>query len=86
MDNNLVDIIRGLIAEVNTTLNVVSIVVDKIYLNNTLHLTIDKIAKDSAGNEYKIIDFVINEWVQVEPINHAFAFAGPIRFCNKWHL
>ena len=77
MDNNLVDIIRGLIAEVNTTLNVVSIVVDKIYLNNTLHLTIDKIAKDSAGNEYKIIDFVINEWVQVEPINHAFAFAGP---------
>ena len=36
MDNNLVDIIRGLIAEVNTTLNVVSIVVDKIYLNNII--------------------------------------------------
>ena len=78
MDNNLVDIIRFLISEINTTLEVVEIDGNKIFLCNTLHLTIDKIVKDSQGNEYRIIDFSINDYVIVEPFGHVLPFAGSV--------
>ena len=72
MDNNLVDIIRSVVDEINTTLNVVSIDVDKIYLVNTLHLTIDKHVLDSGGNKYNVIDFVINAiTINVDNTTHA---------------
>lgn len=76
MDNNLVDIIKSIIAQINLELKVLSIDVDIIYLCNTLHLTIGKIVKDSDDNEYKVIELSINEYVKVEPINHIIPFSG----------
>lgn len=78
MDNNLVDIIKSIVLSINTTLTVISINVNKIYLCNTLHLTIGKIVKDSLGNEYTITSFEINNFVIVEPFGHTDPFTGTI--------
>ena len=53
MNTNLVDIVRHLISLITLELSVVSIDSGKVYLCNTLHLTLDKIVKDEFGNEYQ---------------------------------
>jgi len=78
MDNNLVDIIEFIVSEINTALPVVSIDGNKVYLCNTLHLTIDKIVTDSIGNQYKVTEFEINDYVIIEPFGHAIPFAGDV--------
>ena len=78
MDSNLVDIVRSIIAEINTTLSVLSIDANKIFLCNTLHLTIDDFVEDEFGNQYRITEFKINEYIIVEPINHTEDFSGSI--------
>ena len=65
---DLTEIIGEVIDNINLTLNVESIVGNKIFLCETLHLTVLKIVEDSVGNQYKIIDFLNDEWIEVEPI------------------
>lgn len=78
MESNLVDIIRSIIKQINTTLPVTSIDGEKIYLCNTLHLTIGKTIKDATDKEYKIKDFKINEYIVVEPFGHTDPFTGDV--------
>jgi len=78
MDNNLVDIVEFIVSKINTSLEVVSIDGDIVYLCNTLHLTECKIITDESGNEYTITDFKLNEWVKLEPFGHAIPFSGSV--------
>ena len=73
---NLVDIVRQIIDRIDLNISVKNIIGDKIYVCNTMHITLGKIVKDEFGNEYKVIDFSFNQWVQVEPYNHIIPFAG----------
>lgn len=68
MDSNLVDIVRQLIERIDLNINVNSIIGNKIFVCNTMHVTLGKIVKDEFGNEYRVIDFSFNEWIEVEPI------------------
>ena len=82
MDNNLVDIVRQIINRIDLNIPVVSVVngvgVDKIFVCNTMHITIGKIVKDEFGNEYKVTDFSFNEWVEVVPYNHLIPFESTV--------
>jgi hypothetical protein len=78
MDNNLVDIVRQIIDSINLEIPVKSVASAKVYLCDTMHITIGKIIKDEYGNEYKVIDFSFNEWIEVEPYNHNIPFSGTI--------
>jgi len=75
---NLVDIVREIINRINLNLTVKEVIGSTIYLCDTLHLTLGKIIKDDAGNEYRIVDFVINEWISVVPVGHLLSFTGSI--------
>ncbi len=76
------EIVRGLIAKINLTLEVKSIVGDKVFLCETLFLTIEKIITDEGGNEYKVTEFLDNEWITVIALNGAPAqFAGTVVIC-----
>ncbi len=76
MESNLVDIVRSIINSIDLTIPVKSIVGTKVYLCTTMHITIGKIVKDVYGNEYKVINFSFNEWIEVEPYNHDIPFNG----------
>ncbi len=78
MESNLVDIIKSIVEQINTNLPVLSIDGEKIYLCNTLHLTIGKTIKDATDKEYKIKEFKINEYIVVEPFGHTDPFTGAV--------
>ena len=85
MDKNLVNIVRYIIDQISLDLQVNSIedifdglilVGNKIYVCNTLHITIGKIVKDSLGNEYVVKDFEFNKWVEVIIKDPLLPFTG----------
>ena len=78
MNTNLVDIVRHLISLITLELSVVSIDSGKVYLCNTLHLTLCKIVKDEFGNEYEVTEFVCNEYVVLTPYGHDVPFSGSV--------
>tara|TARA_R110002153_G_scaffold273165_3_gene443254 strand:+ start:2759 stop:3445 length:687 start_codon:yes stop_codon:yes gene_type:complete len=78
MDSNLIDIVRDIISGIDLSIPVQSIVGDRIYLCNTMHITIGKIVKDEAGAEYKVTDFLFNKWIEVVPYNHLVAFDSKV--------
>lgn len=67
MKKDLALIIEEKVDAINIVLDVVNIVGTRIYLCNTLHLTLRKLIKDSSDNLYKITDFKLNDWIEVEP-------------------
>ena len=80
--NNLVDIIQNVINNINLNINVINIVDGKtITVCDTKHITINKIVKNfnkygSSGLKYKVISFVEDTTVVVEPYGHSVPFAG----------
>jgi len=78
MNNNLVDIVKEIVNGIDLNISVQSFVGNRIYLCNTMHITIGKIVKDGAGLEYKVTDFSFNEWIDVEPYNQAEPFDSEI--------
>jgi len=68
MDTNLVDIVRTIISRIDLNITVKSIVGNKIFVCNTMHITLGKIVKDGDGNEYRVTDFSFNEWIEVTPV------------------
>ena len=78
MDSNLVDIVRTIISRIDLNIAVKSIVGNKIYVCNTMHITLGKIVKDEFGNKYKVTDFSFNEWIEVIPVNPRAAYVDPI--------
>lgn len=71
MKEDLTVIIEEKVEAIIVVLDVVDIVGMKIFLCNTLHLTLKKLIEDSAGNLYKITDFKLNEWIEVAPYSGA---------------
>jgi len=84
MNKDLSVIIDEVVQKIDLSLDVLSIVGAKIFLCNTLHLTIGKIIQDSIGNQYKIIDFLLNEWIEVVPYSGApDPFDDSVVICPK---
>jgi len=67
MTVNLVDIVRQIIDRIDLNIDVKSIVGNRIYVCDTMHITIGKVITDEFGNEYRVTDFSFNEWIEVEP-------------------
>lgn len=68
---NLPDIIKSIINQINLNLEVVDVDVDKLFVcETTLHLTKTKIVVID-GKDYTVIDFDLNNWVQVAPLGHS---------------
>ena len=68
MTVNLVDIVRQIIDRIDLNIDVKEIIGNRIYVCDTMHITIGKVIKDEFGNEYRVTDFEFNEWIEVEPI------------------
>ena len=68
MTVNLVDIVRQIIDRIDLNIDVKEIIGNRIYVCDTMHITIGKVIKDEFGNEYRVTDFKFNEWIEVEPI------------------
>lgn len=68
MTVNLVDIVRQIIDRIDLNIDVKSIVGNRIYVCDTMHITIGKVITDEFGNEYRVTDFEFNDWIEVEPI------------------
>ena len=74
--SNLVDIIEGIISQIDLNLTVKSTDGQVIELCDTLHITVGKIVKDELGNEYRVTEIVFNESITVVPIGSAPLFSG----------
>ena len=74
--SNLVDIIEGIISQIDLNLTVKSTDGQIIELCDTLHITVGKIVKDELGNEYRVTEIVFNESITVVPIGSAPLFSG----------
>ena len=76
---NLVDIVRAIIEKIDLNIPVINIIGGyRIFVCNTLHITLGKIVKDEFGNDYKVTDFSFNEWVDVEPVGTVLPFNSTI--------
>lgn len=86
MRKDLTVLIKEKVDSINVVLDVIDIQSDVIYLCNTLHLTIGKIIEDPLGSKYKIVDFLLNEWIKVVPYSGAPAqFVGVTVTCPEIH-
>lgn len=74
--SNLVDIIEGIISQIDLNLTVKSTDGQIIELCDTLHITVGKIVKDELGNEYRVTEIVFNESITVIAIGSAPLFSG----------
>lgn len=76
--SNLVDIIQSVINGIDLNLKVKNVDVDKIYFcGSTLHLTLTKIVVID-GLDYEVIDFELNNWIQVKPYNQTVDTPVPV--------
>ena len=75
---NLVDIIKGIIAQIDLNLPVKSTDGVTVEMCDTLHIVVGKIIEDGLGNKYRVTELVVNESITVEPIDGAPAFGGSI--------
>tara|TARA_R110002153_G_scaffold32752_15_gene99112 strand:+ start:650 stop:1345 length:696 start_codon:yes stop_codon:yes gene_type:complete len=75
---NLVDIIKGIVSNLDLNLRVTEIDGLKIYVCSTKHVTITKIVEDEAGNKFKVVGYSFDEYLELEPINHTDPFVGSI--------
>tara|TARA_R110002126_G_scaffold93089_5_gene220755 strand:+ start:4442 stop:5134 length:693 start_codon:yes stop_codon:yes gene_type:complete len=88
MDTNLVDIVRTIIGRIDLNISVNSITGVRIYVCDTMHITLGKTVEDEYGNLYTVTEFSFNEWIEVKPKGHAIPFnstvvvAPPILFLH----
>lgn len=77
--SNLIDIVRTIIDRIDLNIKVLNIENGtKVFVCNTMHITLGKIVKDELSNEFRVKDFAFNEWVEVEPKGHSLDFEGSI--------
>lgn len=68
--NNLTEILKSIIDKIDLKLKISYVDGSRVYLKNTIHLTISKIVS-IEGYEYKVKSFIINKYVDLEPIGHS---------------
>jgi len=80
MANNLVDIVKGIITQIDLNLTVLSITGgDTITLCSTLHVTVGSTVGDGLGNDYNVTAMTDNTSIVVEPLGASPAtFAGAV--------
>ena len=79
MANNLVDIVKGIVAQIDLNISVISTDGVNIILCKTLHVTVGSTVGDGLGNEYLVTAMVDNTSIDVSPSGGAPAlFAGTI--------
>ena len=65
------NILRDVIASIDLTIRVKSIVGDRLYVCSTLFLTTKYKVQDTFGNVYQVTGWSNNEWIEVSPIDGA---------------
>lgn len=75
-------ILGELIDAIDLTIQVESVVADKVFLCKTLFLRELRIIEDEFGNEYTVTDVLNDEWITVDPIGGAPSpFTGETVIC-----
>lgn len=64
---DLTEIVKNIVDSIDLSIDVNSIVGNKLFVCETLQLTIGKIVTNQSNDEYIVIDFLNNEWIEVEP-------------------
>lgn len=89
MADNLVDIIKTIISNMDLAVEVKSIVGNKVYVcGSTLHITITKTVTDSSGNQYMVTDMLFDTWLELTPIapsptfDDVVLFAPPVTYLH----
>ena len=75
---NLVDIVQGIINQIDTSITVLSTDGVRVNLCSTLWISTDKRVEDGLGNVYKVTDFLNDEWIDVTPLGGAPVFGGSV--------
>jgi hypothetical protein len=78
MAENLVDIVKGIVAQIDLNISVTSTDGVNIILCKTLHITVGSTVGDGLGNEYLVTAMVDNTSIDVSPLGVAPIFAGTI--------
>lgn len=78
MAENLVDIVKGIVAQIDLNIPVISTDGVNIILCKTLHVTVGSTVGDGLGNEYLVTELVDNTSIDVSPLGAAPIFAGTI--------
>lgn len=78
MANNLVDIVKGIVSNIDLNLTVISITGgDTIFLCSTLHITVGSTIEDENNNQYLVTELVDNTSIKVSPLGASpAAFIG----------
>jgi len=76
--SNLVDIVQGIINQIDTSIEVQSTDGVRINVCSTLWISTDKRVEDGLGNVYKVTDFLQDTWIDVTPLNGAPIFGGSV--------
>ena len=81
--SNFSDIVANIVNQISNEITITEVNVYVLSVCETSYVTVRKIVKDDADNEYKVISFVENETITVEPIGHTNDFSGLILFLPK---
>jgi len=81
------EIVKELVSKMDLTIivnyfNVVGHETEILQVCETLHLRKNSIVKDDLGNEYRVVDFVNNKSVTVEPLGN-YVWSGHVIHCPK---
>jgi len=75
---NLVDIVQGIINQIDTNITVLSISGVRVYVCSTLWVSTDKRVTDENGNIYIVTNFMNNEWIELSPLDGVTVFDGAV--------
>ena len=64
---DLTEIVKSIVESIDLSINVNSIVGNKLFVCETLQLTIGKIVTNQVGDEYIVTNFLNNTWLEVSP-------------------
>ena len=68
MANNLVDIVKGIVAQIDLNLTVLSITGDTVFLCSTLHFTPGSTVLDESGDPHTVTEIMDNAYVKTDPV------------------
>lgn len=80
---NLVDIIKDIVDSINREVSVISIDGDKVFLNETLYITIGHVIEDLEGNKWKVTEIQDNDYIRVEAYGHELVFSSSKVFAKE---